>query len=275
MVDTTFDFGLGYNFGSSGINSLKRKRVEGHENGVQAASLIPDRRVTTAKALKLDCDILTVTVGVGEDKRSFKIHEDAICNRSEFFRNSMKAEWATMRPDPRVIELPEDDPEAFSLYRTWLYSGQLAILPDASSISTDSNSSSSNSSINDTTPEHYHTLAYAYVLGERLLDIPFKNAIVDAYVLYARGNPPGKRYYPSNEEIRIIYDGTGEGCPLRRLLVEIWYCRGKVDWIERDSDLPQDFLACVVKELLRVRVSVDQLSRPWKLSHTQYHEKEE
>ncbi|KAF1956624.1 hypothetical protein CC80DRAFT_504453 [Byssothecium circinans] len=273
MVDTTFDFTLPYNFPGA-TNVLKRKRVEGQESQNPKASEIPDKRVTTGKALRLDCDLLTVTVGQDDEKRSFKIHEDAICDRSEFFRNSMKSEWASMRPDPRVIELPEDDPEAFSLYRTWLYSGQLAILPDSGGSGSDDSISITNSSTTDTAPEHYHTLAYAYVLGERLLDVPFKNAIVDAYVLYARGTSPGRRYYPSNEEIRIIYDGTREGSPIRKLLVDIWYCRGKVEWIEKDSDLPQEFLACVVKELLRVRVSVDQLSRPWKLSHAQYHEKE-
>ena len=245
---------------------------------------------------RLDCDILTVIVGQDE-KRSFKIHEHAICDRSEFFRNSMKPEWASMRPDPRVIELPDDEPEAFSLYRTWIYSGRLAILPEFGNEYTEAPSSSSSPDIHhnnssilaptttttttaaaaaaaaNPTPEHYHILAHAYVLGERLLDTPFKNAIADAYVLYARGSPPAKRYYPSNEEIRILYEGTSEGSPIRKLLVDIWYCRGKVEWIENDADLPQEFLAAVVRELFRVRVNVDQLSRPWKLSHLQYHEK--
>jgi hypothetical protein len=208
-----------------------------------------------------------VTVGHEENRSSFKIHEDAICDRSEFFRNSMKPEWASMRVDPRVIDLPEDDPEAFSLYHTWLYSGELAILSNTSA-----GQDSTSSSLSDEAPDDHHTLAYAYALGERLLDIPFKNAIVDAYVLYARGTAPGKRYYPSNEEIRIIYDGTGDRSPIRQLLVDIWACRGKFEWIEKDSDLPREFLASVVKELLRVRGSTETLSRPWKLTHSQYHE---
>lgn len=246
--------------------TLKRKRVDITDQ--LNASTIEDRRVTERDALRLDCDFITVTVGDEEEKRSFKIHEDAICDRSMFFRNSMKPEWASMRPDPRTIHLPEDSPEAFALYRTWLYCGKLAILPETST--GDSNLENSNLG---TPPEHYHTLAYAYVLGERLLDVRFKNTIMDTYVLFARGGA-GPRYYPSNEEIRIIYDGTSELCPIRRFLVDIWYCRGKLEWIENDSDLPQEFLAAVVKEMLRVRVTTDNLSRPWKLTHTQYHEKE-
>jgi hypothetical protein len=205
----------------------------------------------------------------------------------------MKPNWASMRPDPRTISLPEDDPDAFALYRTWLYSGKLAIMPPASNAVTTTitgpliaTSPLSNNNNNDSQlsfgphpsdpDSHYHTLAYAYVLGERLLDKGFKNAIADVYVLYARGNPPAKRYYPSNEEIRILYDGTHEGSPIRQLLVDIWYCRGKTEWVDKDAELPREFLASVVKELFRVRQEgrdLVNLSRPWKLSHLQYHEK--
>ncbi|PVI07048.1 hypothetical protein DM02DRAFT_609425 [Periconia macrospinosa] len=262
MADPIF-----FTWGPTG-GPLKRKRVDAVES--LNASTIEDRRITERDALRLDCDFITVTVGDEEEKRSFKIHEDAICDRSSFFRNSMKPEWAAMRPDPRVIDLPEDSPEAFALYRTWLYCGKLAILPAEND---NNNSIAGNSSTLGTPPEHYHTLAYAYVLGERLLDVRFKNTIMDTYVLFARGGT-GPRYYPSNEEIRIIYDGTVEGSPIRKFLVDIWYCRGKLEWIEKDSDLPQEFLAAVVKEMLRVRATTDNLSRPWKLTHTQYHEKE-
>ncbi|CAI6338471.1 unnamed protein product [Periconia digitata] len=221
---------------------------------------------------RLDCDFITVVVGDEEEQRSFKIHEDVICDRSSFFRSSMKPEWASMRSDPRTVELPEDSPNAFALYRTWLYSRKLPILPTPP---TESNieEDTCRSSLFGNPPEHYHTLAHAYVLGERLLDIQFKNTVMDTYVLFARG-ATGSRYYPTNDHVRIIYDGTTEGSPIRKFLVDIWYCRGKVEWIENDGDLPQEFLAAVVREMLRARQTTDNLSRPWKLTHTQYHEKE-
>lgn len=175
----------------------------------------------------------------------------------------MKPEWASMRPDPRIIELPEDDPEAFSLYRTWLYSGKLAILPD----------DSQNPADPESVPEAFQTLAYAYVLGERLMDTPFKNAIADVYVLYARGNPPARRYYPSHEEIRVLYDGTHEGSAIRQLLVDIWFCRGKLEWLERDKNLPSEFLVGVLMEVYKNRGGNESLSRPWKNQHEQYHDK--
>ncbi|KAF2121789.1 hypothetical protein BDV96DRAFT_468436, partial [Lophiotrema nucula] len=137
----------------------------------------------------------------------FYVHEFAICDRSPFFDKAMKPEWADQRPDPRVIELPDDDPAAFSLYLHWLYTKKLPVLPD------DQESPSY---------EGFHNLAYAYVLGERLMDIEFKNVVADAYVLYARGTAPGKQHYPSNEDVRILYEGTSEGSPIRQLLIDIW-----------------------------------------------------
>jgi hypothetical protein len=210
-------------------------------------------------------------------RESFVVHELAICDRSPFFANAMKPEWASARPDPRVIELPDDDPAAFALYMSYLYSRQLPILcdtacpPGNSSLPMDPNGDEDEN-------EGFHTLSYAYVLGERLLDTGFKNAIIDAYVLYARGSPAAsqhtKRLYPSNADICILYSGTAETSPIRRLLVDIWSCRGKWEWIDQDPDLPADFLREVTKALLKSRGNVESLSRPWKNSHEQYHEPE-
>jgi hypothetical protein len=102
----------------------------------------------------------------------------------------------------------------------------LPILPDSADIS-------SSSSLSLSANEGFHTLAYAAVLAERLLDVDFKNAITDAYVLYARGTPTVSRRYPSNDDIKIIYDGTNENAKIRQLLLDIWYARGKLEWVER------------------------------------------
>ncbi|PSN62885.1 hypothetical protein BS50DRAFT_577772 [Corynespora cassiicola Philippines] len=265
MAESTF-------FGSSLAYSgppQKRKRLTAEGMNQAQPSEIPDHRIMVSKALRLDCDTINVRVGLDESQETFKVHEDALCDRSEFFRSAMKPEWASQRADSRTVDLPEDDPEAFSLYRTWLYTGKLPVLPEHAS-------GAPSPPGGDPSEESYHVLAYAYVLGERLMDVEFKNAIADAYVLYARGAAPGKRHYPSNEEIRIIYEGTTEACPLRKLLVDIWYCRGKAEWIEQDPDaqeLPKEFLLEVVKALLKLRTGVDNLSRPWKNNHEQYHEK--
>lgn len=197
-------------------------------------------------------------MGPEEHQATYTVHAGVICEQAEFFRNALKKEWASMREKPGVIELPDNDPDAFGLYMQWLYSKQISILADLSDEPEDD--------------EKFHTLAYAYVLGEKIIDNDFKNAIMDAYVLYARAQGPSKRYYPSNEEIRILYEGTRESSPIRQFLVDVWTWRGKHSWLEHDSDLPKDFLVEVAKGLFKVRPSVEYMSRPWKNSHEQYHD---
>ncbi|KAF2869199.1 hypothetical protein BDV95DRAFT_578587 [Massariosphaeria phaeospora] len=301
MGDSTFFFN------DVGRLGAKRKRFSLEEGSLnphkEPASVIPDARIPASKGLRLNCDTLDVVVGTGVHSETFKVHELALCDRSGYFRNAMKPEWASQRANPRVVELPDDDPEAFSIYQTWLYSRQLAILPDACDTrdagrgkrqvgggetesvgvgagagpSHPGGDSMSDSFIAADSASGFHALAYAYVLGERLLDTSFQNAIADAYVLYARGAGSGdaatlKRYYPSNEDIRIIYEGTSEGNPMRQLLVDIWSCRGKAEWLsEGEAELPRDFLLMVTRALLKGRPSVEGLTRPWKNRHVQYH----
>ncbi|OAF99584.1 uncharacterized protein CC84DRAFT_366074 [Paraphaeosphaeria sporulosa] len=169
-----------------------------------------------------------------------------------------------------VISLSDHDPDAFALWRTWIYTGKLAILPDPP-LPSDSN---------DERTAHYAVLAHAYILGDYLVDIPFMNAIADVYVLNARGIDGARALYPSNEEIGVLYDGTSPDSPIRRLLVDIWMYRGKPEWLEREVDedvLPREFLVEVVRKLLELKKvrEGETMSRPWKMTHEQYHDRRE
>ncbi|KAF2737958.1 hypothetical protein EJ04DRAFT_79841 [Polyplosphaeria fusca] len=194
------------------MHASKRKRLSYNVPDETQISAIKETRLPQSEALRLDCKTIEIRVGSEEEhlQRSFHIHEFAICDRSPFFMNAMKPDWAENRPDPRVIELPEDDPAAFALYMQWIYTRKLPVLPE------DENSSSSASP-----SDGFPTLAYAAVLAERLLDNEFKKAITDAYVLFARGPTLMTRRYPSNEDIRIIYEGTNENASIRKLLLDI------------------------------------------------------
>jgi hypothetical protein len=59
-------------------------------------------------------------------------------------------------------------------------------------------------------------LARAYVLGEKPIDVKFKNAIIDTFV--AVGTAMG--YNPIGERVDILYEGTPEGSPARKLVVD-------------------------------------------------------
>ncbi|KAF1973571.1 hypothetical protein BU23DRAFT_132966 [Bimuria novae-zelandiae CBS 107.79] len=265
MADLTFAFGSSYGSMSS-LRHGKRARTAYEESGGKAPSKIEDRRVAVS-ALRLDCDLITIKVGKDASQRSFKIHEHVICDHTEYFHNHMKDAWTVMKDEQRVIELPNDNPDAFALWRTWIYTEKIAILPEQPFSAEGMEERSA----------HYAVLAHAYVLGEMILDIPFMNAIADVYVLNARGGDGVRAHYPTNEDIAVLYDGTSPDSPIRKLLVDIWMYRGKVEWLDKELDdgaLPREFLIEVTRELLKLKKAREgeTMSRPWKMTHEQYHD---
>jgi hypothetical protein len=62
-----------------------------------------------------------ITVTVGEAGIQYPIHESVVCKTSTFFDNAMKPEWASARPDPRRVDLSDEEPDIFSIYIHWLY----------------------------------------------------------------------------------------------------------------------------------------------------------
>lgn len=58
-------------------------------------------------------------MGTGETVKSFVLHRNVACARSEFFRACLGGDWKES-VDARV-ELPEDDPDVFQLYTQSLY----------------------------------------------------------------------------------------------------------------------------------------------------------
>jgi hypothetical protein len=63
--------------------------------------------------------VLTVVVGEGDGKREFVVHEELICESSDFFRGAMSGEWK--EAGDRVVSLPDDDPDVFALYLQAIY----------------------------------------------------------------------------------------------------------------------------------------------------------
>ena len=119
---------------------------------------------------------------------------------SAFFRKVLKPEWTALREDRKPIELtdPEDDPETFTIYVHWLYykslpasvsgkpsSGQMARLVDA------------------------------YLLGEKLMDVSFKNAIIAAIIASFCHTPRSERRFPCTTDIEALYDRTTPSSTLR------------------------------------------------------------
>ena len=149
----------------------------------------------------------TITVSVGTEGLQITVIEAILHRSSTFFDNAMKPEWAASRSEHRVVDLTDEDPDIFKLYLHWLYFKTMPTV--ATKCLTNNN------------PE-YVALAKCYVLGEKLMDNGFKNAVVDALLDAMNNQPFYPHHCPDHRPIKITYDGTLEGSPTTRLLVDIW-----------------------------------------------------
>ena len=68
-------------------------------------------------------EIIKLIAGEGESKATFSIHRSVLCASSPFFEAACKPQW--MKPDDRLIKLPEDDPEAIQLLVYWMYHDEI------------------------------------------------------------------------------------------------------------------------------------------------------
>ncbi|KAF2151888.1 hypothetical protein K461DRAFT_294761 [Myriangium duriaei CBS 260.36] len=63
----------------------------------------------------------TATVLVGKHKTAFSVHTAIICRQSPFFKAALEGNW--IESEQQTVKLPEDDPDTFSDFLKWLYSG--------------------------------------------------------------------------------------------------------------------------------------------------------
>jgi len=192
-----------------------------------------------------------ITVVVGTHGVSFPVHESLICLSSEFFRNARKPEWSAGKP--QVVDLIDEVPVVFEVYLHWLY---FKTLPTVGIY-------------NDHKCPEFESLARCYVLGEMLIDKKFKNAIVDALTDILE-EMKDEMIIPGSFEINIIYAGTTEGSPGRKLMVDIWATiAGKTCKTALDECHP-DFVLDLAKEFLELDNTIR--PRPWKTSLERYYE---
>ena len=101
--------------------------------------------------------------------------------------------------------------------------------------------------------------ANAYVFGEKMMDQRYKRAVLETIAAVQRDAPD----YPCADAFVIIYDGTPEGSPARRLLADM-YAYGAYDapdWNREFEMLPHEALADVMRATIKVRR--ENSARPW------------
>jgi hypothetical protein len=184
---------------------------------------------------------IQISVGSEDEKQTFDIHEYLITARSAFFKKALSGNCK--EAEDRQVNLPEDDPDTFKAYVYHLYTNVLAVLPEP--VPKDY-----------TGKEEQMALAKVYVLAEKLQDHSTKDAVVQAMLHSAlQTRPDGSTYAGGLAEVRIIYDGTPPGSPMRKLLVDLYTYRARSKWLKKDNEgIPSEFLHELAMQLLDKRL---------------------
>lgn len=190
-------------------------------------------------------------LAVGTDKTILNVHQKILCTSSKFFQNASKPEWASSRSAPDTIDLTDESLGIVKSYVRWLY---LGVLPKpGGSLDLD-----------------FNNLTNAYLFGERMMDIKYKNAVLDQLIAVVEDT--GK--FLDAEGMNKFYEGTLPGSPARRLIVD--FCADQAEaapsWMTNIPDFEPELLVDVLQGMLRARPPP--IRQAWKRDNQTYHEKE-
>ncbi|KAK4960466.1 hypothetical protein LTR10_003362 [Elasticomyces elasticus] len=183
----------------------------------------------------------TAELVVGPDEVALIVHQDIIRPRSAFFGAALNKCWkegASMR-----VALPEDSLGVVTLYVRYLYDGKLYL---------DRTKGLDRAAAMALIRLEYDALVEAYIFGERIQDVGFRNCIIDAFSA-RMCEPFGTiHYFPGMEHVDALYQGTSENSLARQLIVEIYISFGKPEWIPGyQLHHNNDFVADIARAAIR------------------------
>lgn len=182
-----------------------------------------DEEFVLAPVFNFGVEIVVILL-VGPEERELIIHGHRFTG-SAFFKAALKKEW--VEGQTRVIKLPEETPEIMSHYIQHIYSGKFQTHQYTEKCPGGKKSAG------------YELLAKLYVLGERLLDSTFRNAII-CEILRIRelksNVAPYVKWNPTTIPTNIIYQGAPERSPARRLIIDVNLIHGNKQWHTSDAD---------------------------------------
>ena len=160
------------------------------------------------------------------NNKIFKIHKEVLM-QSPFFANALKPEWASMR-EGKPIDLTDADADIFHAYVQWLYTHHI-----------------------DTT---FDTVQWAkgYVLGEMLMDLEYQDQVLEIFVRDCEA----RQKFPVGSQINVIYNGTTESSPARKVLIDFFCWNNSSKWLDnRDyaNTAPADFVNDLLRALLSLK----------------------
>lgn len=242
-----------------------------------------------SKRAKYDlANTFDVLVGRANHSRQlFMLHTSVFIPRSEFFRAARSSHWLS---DPqKPVDLTDEEPATFSHYMNCVYFGigalkaaspelELEIMdqdhqgsstqnpekqevPDAFTLSERDLNAHMDKALEENTQldvqayGQMDALVKLYLIADKLQDLTTVNIAIDEIVRFSHSTQRN----PYHSTIRIAYEATTHGSPLRRLIRDFFVFETMEYLAPRihAENLPLDFYRDVAVELLR-RKSLDE-----------------
>jgi hypothetical protein len=179
---------------------------------------------------------IITTLVVGMNELEFPVHQQRLCERSLYFAATTKEDWK--EGQEHRVPLPYDNPSAVGLYIQWIYGGRIFTRLGKQESEIEDKRTYSETSL----------LVEGFIFGERVQDGSFRDAVIDAMIVSI--NTTGKddkHRYPSGPVVDRAYEGTPEGSPLRKLMVDIHVNHGSREWLEGVTNI--DFVKDLAEAL--------------------------
>lgn len=199
---------------------------------------------------------VTIRVGVGARQRDFFIAEDLLRKHSPFFDAALNVAWK--ESDTNIVELPEDDVNAFQIYSCWLYGLSPFVEPDPKMEK-------------QQIDLEYHRLGPAWDLGHKILDRDFCDMIIDRMLDLASCTS----HWPALELIHI-FKLCSENDPSRLLLCDVYTHVSDLKWYNDPSEgMDVEVWRAIATTLFKMMETKNpkqtRSKRPWKKDRCQYH----
>ena len=177
----------------------------------------------------------------------------------------MKPEWASLRKDPDSVDLSDDAVDTVTLYVQWLYYKEAQ-----DDVST--SAGTGEEWMSRMSSEKLGKFIKAYIFGEKIMDVRFKNAVMCKFVSASLT----LNRIPNGPQIFKLYEATLPGSPMRRLFADMVGCANMNNAVAMTALLnacPREALIDCLLAMNAHRPTIQ--PRPYTQSISKYLEKEE
>ena len=188
--------------------------------------LVPTLRLLTLFLLRFD-DTTTAIVEVGPTKKPFVVHQDILCEASDFFKLALNSKMR--EGTDQLVRLPEDSPDVFNDFFNCVYGQQYRDL----SVET----MHSSTEIAEATLVRFIDL---YRLADKMQAQNMKRQMIDAF--YQLFQTRHARFIPKQKLLRECYEKTSAGSAIRAMFIATWAYVGS-------SDIPTEIENAIKEDL--------------------------